>query len=151
MDTVSGLVLSRLELDYCNSLLYGTTKHQLGRLQRVQNTAARIISGKKRRDHITPVLRELHWLPVEERVCYKILMQTFKCMNGLAPSYLSNMLNLYTPARALRSADSNILKQPKARTKYGEHHFAFAAATLWNGLPICTCAALRLSDLSDQK
>jgi hypothetical protein len=100
-------------------------KHQLGRLQRVQNTAARIISGKKRRDHITvtPVLRELHWLPVEERVCYKILMQTFKCMNGLAPSYLSNMLNLYSPARALRSADSNILKQPKARTKWELHTF----------------------------
>jgi hypothetical protein len=55
-------------------------------------------------------------------------------MNGLAPSYLSNMLNLYSHARALRSADSNILKQPKARTKYGECHFAFAAATLWNGL-----------------
>jgi hypothetical protein len=62
-------------------------------------------------------------------------------MNGLAPSYLSNMLNLYSPARALISPDSNILKQPKARTKYGERHFAFAAATLWNGL-----AALRLSD-----
>jgi hypothetical protein len=87
-------------------------------------------------EYISPVLRECTGCLVEERVCYKILMQTFKCVNGLAPSYLSNILNLYSPARALRSADSNILKQPKARTKYGERHFAFAAATLWNGLPM---------------
>jgi hypothetical protein len=66
-------------------------KHQLGTLQRVQNTAVRIISGKKWRDHITPVLRELHWLPVEERVCYKILIAPYDesfiihvCNNNLA-------------------------------------------------------------------
>ncbi|MCG8430559.1 MAG: reverse transcriptase family protein, partial [Candidatus Omnitrophica bacterium] len=131
----SGLVLSRL--DYCIALLYGATKHQMARLQRAQNTAARIITGKKRRDHITPVLFDLHWLPVERRVHYKILLHTFKCLHGLSPPYLSDMLELYTPARPLRSSnDQLILVKPRCRTRYGERHFAFAAPTLWNGLPI---------------
>jgi hypothetical protein len=120
-------------------------KHQLGRLQRAQNTAARIISGKKWRDHITQVLRELHWLPVEERVCYKILMQTSKCMNGLAPSYLSNMLNLHSPARALRSADNL-----KLRLSTGSAILHLLQPPCGMASP-CTYAVLRLSDLSDQK
>ena len=73
------------KLDYCNSLLYGVPKFQLQKLQHVQNAAARLITQSCKYDHITPVLINLHWLPVEYRVKFKLLLLTFKALNELAP------------------------------------------------------------------
>ena len=87
---VNALVTSRL--DYCNSLLHNIPLSQTTRLQRVQNNAARLITRTNKHDHITPVLKELHWLPVESRIAFKMLVLTFKCMNGLAPSYLAELV-----------------------------------------------------------
>lgn len=72
-------------LDYCNSLYYGVSQSSLSRLQLVQNAAARLLTGTRRRNHISPVLASLHWLPVHFRVHFKILLFAFKSLNGLAP------------------------------------------------------------------
>ncbi len=88
-------------IDYCNALLAGASKATLNKLQVVQNSAARILTRTRMRDHITPVLESLHWLPVSFRVDFKILMLTYKALHGLAPQYLSELLIPYTPTRDL--------------------------------------------------
>ena len=87
---IVSLVTSRL--DYCNGLLCGITDELLCKLQKVQNNAARVVSGSKKYDHITPVLKDLHWLPIRKRIEFKILLLTFKCMQGCAPLYLRELL-----------------------------------------------------------
>lgn len=131
---VNSLVTSRL--DYGNALLYGINKQLTNKLQRIQNTAARIITRTRKHDHITPVLINLHWLPVDHRILYKILLYVFKCLNNLAPGYLTELVIPYNPTRALRSETANLLTVPSVRTKtYGERRFDKAASTLWNNLP----------------
>jgi hypothetical protein len=111
-------------------------KLTIERLQRVQNCAARLITGAARRDHISAVLRDLHWLPVQLRIDFKILLLACKCINGTAPVYLRGLLTLYCPQRALRSADKLLLQEPRSRSvTYGDRAFACAAPRLWNKLP----------------
>ena len=76
-------------LDYCNSILYGVSEELLRRRQSIQNAAARFITGTRKYDHITPVLRNLHWLPVRQRIIFKIATLMYRCLNRLAPSYLA--------------------------------------------------------------
>ena len=124
-------IISRL--DYGNSLLAGLPKCLLQRLQQVQNSTARLITCTTRMDHVTPILRELHWLPVQERVQYKVLLLTF---NGLAPQYLADLLKTYVPQRQLRSSVKSMLVVPKTNTKtYGRRGFGRVAPGLWNGCP----------------
>jgi hypothetical protein len=131
---VQSNVISRL--DYCNVLLHKLPKALLTRIQLVQNTCARLVTGTGRRDHITPVMIQLHWLPVEQRVTYKVLLYTFKAINGLAPSYISDLIVQYQPTRSLRSAGQSLLRVPSCRTvTYGSRSFRVAAPTLWNALP----------------
>lgn len=105
-------------------------------LQMVQNAAARMLTGKNRFDHITPVLVSLHWLPVQSRADFKVLLLTYKALKGSAPSYLVDLLHPYVPRRALRSQDSGLLTIPKVKKTVGERAFAFRAPTLWNRLPL---------------
>ena len=72
-------------IDYCNGLLYGLPDCEIAKLQRVQNAAARMLMSYKKYDHITPVLINLHWLPVRYRINFKILLLTFKALYGMAP------------------------------------------------------------------
>ena len=131
---VHSLILSRL--DYCNVILYGLPDCLLSKLQRLQNHAARLISGTSKHEHISPVLQGLHWLPVEQRIIYKVLLMTFKALNGLAPTYLSDLLCPYNPSRALRSSNQNLLHEPSYRLKtYGARSYRCAAPRLWNKLP----------------
>ena len=125
------------KLDYCNSLLYGLPDVQLNKLQRCQNNAARVVTLKRRRCHITPILCDLHWLPVRFRISFKILLLTYKSLNGFAPAYLAELLTPHVPGRSLRSGDHQLLAQNKWRlTNYGKRSFRSAAPYLWNALPL---------------
>ena len=131
---VHAFISSRL--DYCNALLMGMSEASLAKLQRVQNMAARLVQKTRKMDHITPVLRALHWLPVRHRVTFKIILLTFKCIHAMAHVYLTDLLTPYKPARDLRSADSTLLVVPKTRLKTaGDRSFAHFAPKLWNSLP----------------
>ena len=92
------------KLVYCNSFLYDCRKVQLKKLQYCQNTAARIVTQTRKFDHITPVLFDLHWLPVSYRIVFKILLLVFKSLNNLSPSYLADRLSYQSHSRNLRSA-----------------------------------------------
>jgi len=81
-------------LDYCNALLYSIADGQLQRLQSVKNATARLVTGTRRTDHITPVLQSLHWLPVRQRVTFKLATLVHKCLNGRAPGYLADDFRL---------------------------------------------------------
>jgi hypothetical protein len=123
-------------LDYANVLLYGLPRSLLNRLQRVQNSAARLVTRSRKREHISPVLVQLHWLPVEYRLCYKVLLYTFKAVHGTAPSYICELIEKQQPRRTLQSSTRSLLTVPKSRTvTYGDRSFRVAAATLWNSLP----------------
>ena len=131
---IVSLVTSRL--DYCNGLLCGITDELLCRLQKVQNNAARVVSGSKKYDHITPVLKDLHWLPIRKRIDFKILLLTFKCMQGCAPLYLRKLLVKQAKTRTLRSNTKNLLQIPLTNLKrFGDRAFCAYAPRLWNELP----------------
>lgn len=131
-------------LDYCNSLLHGISKSLSDKLQRVLNTAARIVTRTKLRNHITPVLKSLHWLPIVQRCSFKIALLTFKILHGMAPSYLSELITYHFPARNLRSDCDILLHVPKCKSSSGSRSFVIAAPTLWNSLPyeIRTCTSI---------
>jgi hypothetical protein len=132
---VHGLVLSRL--DYCNVVLYGLPDILVNKLQRVQNHAARLIAGVRKYDHVSPILQTLHWLPVDQRVIYKIVLLTFKALHGFGPVYIADLLTPYIPSRSLRSAGQGLLHAPTYRLKtYGARSFQCAAPRLWNQLPL---------------
>ena len=131
---VIALVTSRL--DSCNSIYIGIPQAQIEKLQRVQNCAARLITGTRKHDHITPVLKDLHWLPVKQRIDYKVAVLAFRHFEGTLPVYLSNTLSTYHPRRSLRSVAQKILTIPKRNMKsVGERSFSFYAPTVWNSLP----------------
>ena len=88
---IHAFITSRL--DYCNSLLYGLANTGLAKLQRVQNAAARLVTSTRKYDHITPILCELHWLPVKFRIHFKIFLLTFKALHGMTPDYIRDLLN----------------------------------------------------------
>ena len=132
---INSAVTSRL--DYCNSLLYGINGYLVSQLQRCQNNAARIVSLQLKYDHITPVLKDLHWLPVEHRTNYKILLLAYKAQHGMAPPYLSSLLSPYKPGGYLRSEGKHLLMTPRYRLEgSGKRCFAHAAPSLWNTFPI---------------
>ena len=116
------LVSSRL--DYCNSHLSRTSQSNLNKLQRVQNAVARTVMATSKRKHITPVLAELHSLPVAARIDFQIATITFNLLTTERPSYLRELLQLRRPSRSLRSGNHNLLKIPRPRTAFVQRSFA---------------------------
>ena len=134
---VQAIIMSRL--DYCNGLLYGTPAVHLGKLQRLQNAAARLVCTVSRYDPITPSLINLHWLPVTHRIEFKIAMLVHKCIYGVAPQYLLDLIKIKESSRyQLRSYRGILLMDNTYRTKktLGDRAFENAAPKVWNRLPI---------------
>ena len=133
-------------LDYCNSLMYGISDNLNRRLQAVQNAAARLITSTRRCEHITPVLQQLHWLPVRQRVHFKLAVLAYKALHDRLPSYLAEDCQLVavTGRRRLRSSDIDTCQVRRTNTRFGDRSFAAAGPRTWNSLPI----QLRDSELS---
>ena len=135
---IHAFVVTRL--DYCNSILSGITKTQLDNLQSILNAAARLVAKLRKFDHITATLRDdLHWLPVKQRIDFKVSVIAYRCMLGIAPEYLAEM---FTPVsnvdgrRHLRSAAHGDVIVPRTRTKtLGPRSFAVCGPDIWNQLP----------------
>ena len=108
--------LISIRLDYCTSILYNLPKNSILRLQRIQNQAARILTKTPRRDHITEVLIDLHWLRIEERIVYKLLILTFKAfIDRTTPLYLCELIEQQkssTNTRTRLANDAFLLKLP---------------------------------------
>jgi hypothetical protein len=122
-------------LDYCNALLYGMTQRNFNGLQRVQNSLARLVCKAPYRCSSQPLLKSLHWLPVTERVMYKIAALTYKVRLHQQPSYLLHHITQYQPARSLRSSNSMLLTVPPTKTATAARAFCVSAPTIWNSLP----------------
>ena len=132
---IHALVTSRF--DYCNSLLYGLPESKINILQKMQNIAARIVSRCPKFSHITPILHDLHWLPIKFRILFKILVFTYQVLDGTAPAYLCQLLETYQETRSLRSSEQHLLAMPKTRLRtYGDRSFMAAAPREWNNLPL---------------
>ncbi len=131
---IHAFITSRL--DYCNSLFEGLPANLIKRHQYVQNSAARVLTYTPSHSHITPVHSQLHWLPVQSRIDFKVLILTYKAVHGMAPEYICNLITVSTPSRSLRSACSLTLYQPRCKIKtMGGRSFSCIAPRLWNSLP----------------
>ncbi len=134
MQKLEAFMTSRLY--YCNALLGGCSARLINKLQLVQNAAARVLSRTRKYDHISPVLSTLHWLPIKHCIDFKILLMTYKALNGLAPQYLSELLSHYSPSRPLSSQNSGRLIIPRiSKSTAGGRSFSYLAPKLWNNLP----------------
>ena len=133
---VVALVFSRL--DYCNAVLAGLPATTLALLQRVLHAAARLVNGLRLRDQVTSALQELHWLPIMQRIEYKLCLLVHKSIVGHAPVYMNSLLTALAdvPSRsALRDASKGNFAVPRTRLKLGERAFCVAAPQAWNRLP----------------
>ena len=127
-------LLPRLRLDYCNSLLYGAPSMSLDRLQRSQDMLARVVTQSSSRTSARPLSQSLHWLPIRERINYKVATLTFKARRMSAPPYLNSLLNDHVPSRTLRLSSTPRLIVPRTRTELAKRAFSVAAPALWNSL-----------------
>ena len=122
-------------LDYCNALYAGMFKSNVARLQRVLNALARTVLRRGKYEHTTPALRELHWLPIEHRITYKLVTLAHRIKSTGLPVYLRELLTDYEPARPLRSSSRNLLCQYKTKLVVASRGFRHSAAAARNNLP----------------
>jgi len=137
--------LVRARLDYANSVLVGVTTKNVARLQRAQNAVARVVAWgiNHQSTSSSALLKHYHWLPIHQRIQFKIACITYKTIHTTEPAYLNSVLEHYTPARTLRSSDTILLSVPRV-----PRSFSVAAPTIWNSLPFdirhsCSIASFR--------
>ena len=118
-------------------LLYGLTNSQLAKIQRVPHASARLVCNAPRFCHITPIMRDLYWLPIRARINSKVLLLTFKALHGLAPQYLRSLISIKTSCCNLRGSNTLLLAMPsvKSEATLDDREFAVAAPSSWNSLP----------------
>ena len=138
-EATSSLVLSLCvsHLDYCNAVLYGLPDITINRMQRVQNMCACLVLRRTKWDSAKACLAKLHWLPIRQRIIFKICVLTFKLLHGQGPDYLQDFLHHKHNTRSLRSTmDHSLLVIPRTKCKtFAARSFSVAAPSLWNGLP----------------
>ena len=123
-------------LDYCNRLLLGASNHQLNKLQTVQNKGCRVLKNLRKFDHVTEAMKNLHWLKIPECIWFKVLVMIYQCVNGLAPSFLIDLLDLNLTRRNLRSDTQGILPIPRCNlSRVCNSPIRYAGPRLWNELP----------------
>ena len=130
---INALVFSKLY--YCSTIWSNTSKKNIAKLQKVQNFAARIVSGKKKFDHITPSLIQLKWLPVSYMLRFRDTVMAFKCIRGMAPPYLCRMFETRSQIHNLNTRTNGKLDVPLYRTMTGQRSFSYRAVSIWNSLP----------------
>ena len=131
---IHAFITSRL--DTCNCILYGITDKTINKLQVIQNKCAKVIVKANRYSSATDIRKTLNWLPIKQRIKFKILVLTFKCLNGMAPVYLTELLSVKKQTRALRPRGIVLDHKTFKKTTQGGRSFSSAAPTLWNKLPI---------------
>ena len=124
---VQALIVSKI--DNCNSLLYGVSEYEISRLQKLQNSCARLIFGKKKFESVTELLSKLHWLPIKQRIYFKILLLVFKFFKNKTPSYINERLHV-------TNFENFTLKISRTNTQYGDRAFENCAPKLWEALPL---------------
>ena len=127
---VHAVISSRF--DYCNSILMNISKENMYKLQKLQNAAAKLVTGKRKRDSATVALRELHWLNVESRIVFKVLLLTFKILKGQCSQNMSLKYKGFNG----RPDDYLLLETPVFKTAYGKRIFEYNSSRLWNALPV---------------
>ena len=146
---VRALITSRL--DYCNSLLINITAKNIKKLPRIQNRSARLIFLANRRDNTSPLIKELHWLPVKERILFKTVLLVYRCLNNPAPIYLTELLQIYIPSANLRSGlDQPRLVSNRTSTMFGDCAFQNAAPRVWNNLPVAVRRSATIASFKKQ-
>ena len=139
----TSLVSSRL--DYCNSLLYGIAGIDLTKLQCVHNWLACFVTKSPPFTRSLPLLRSLHWLPVEIRILFKINLLTYKTLHVKQPVYLHSRLTAALSSRSLKSNKDNSLSVPRVKTNAGARAFRSCAPSLWNNLSLSVRSAISVA------
>ena len=129
----TALITSRL--DYCNSLLYNIASKGILKFQCVLNCLARVVTRSPRFSHSVPLLKSLHWLPVQSRIIFKLCTIAYQTLSSGEPWYLFSMLSLAPKARELRSSGFHVLSVPRVKTHDGTPAFSVAVTTIWNSIP----------------
>ena len=119
---------------YCSSVWSNTTAQNINKIQSIQNFACKIIMNSKKSDHVTPLLRHLNWLPVREQLQYRDSILAFKCINGIAPQYLTSKFKKRSKIHTRNTRNANTIQIPLFRTAAGQPTFAYRGAKSWNNL-----------------
>ena len=124
------------KLDYCNSLYSGISQANLNKHQRIQNSLARVITNASKYQHITPILTNYTvWLPIKQRIDYKLCLLTYKTLTNQQPTYHHNSLSFPSHSVSTRSSNSLVLSIPYVRSSLGKSSFSVIGPRLWNSLP----------------
>ena len=129
---INALVFSKLF--YCSTVWSNTSEANLSKLQAVQNFACRIVNGARKYDHVTPILKQLHWLPIRQQLYYRDAIMAFKCMTGGVPQYLSAKFIKRSEVTSRTTRNSQMLDIPLFKTSSGQRTFYYRTVTLWNSL-----------------
>ena len=119
---------------YCSSVWSNTTAQNINNIQSIQNFACKIITNSKKSDHVTPLLRHLNWLAVREQLQYRDSILAFKCINGIAPQYLTSKFKKRSKIYTRNTRNANTIQMPLFRTAEGQRTFAYRGAKIWNNL-----------------